>query len=365
MQPSDRTYPLKKPEGHRPPVPRWQLVFGDSIDTIHIVYIGIQHHSASDPTVSNAVEQCTNAILQWMRNEEHGPTASESFEVIDGDDNQGSRVWVCYWVDEIAYRRSLEALSLSSLFADLPSDARGEIGLWLETFSLPVTRLETNYSGLDYLPGLARLPNTTTQPHELTAYWGAARDRIPASAHDLFAEQEPAQADDATNGKGKHLVGSNTVNMVYIRSGQFWENCGEQEAEAYETRLEPTLEAGLRYLWENRDAGAMGLRYLRNTPPPSQSHDSSPPHKLKETCAAGFFTSLERLEEWAKTHKSHLAIYNGAMRHAKIFGDDRRFRTWHEVGILKEGEGRFEYINCTGNTGLIRSTRLREEALVN
>jgi hypothetical protein len=374
---SDRTYPLQKPEGHKPPVPRWQLTFGDSISTIHIAYIGLQQHSASTTrALASAIQQTTQDISQWVRNEEHGPATSESFEVIDGDDNQGSQIWVCYWADETAYRKSLEMLSPSLLHARLPPNIRGEIGIWLETFSLPVTRLETNYSGLDYLPGLARLPDTATQPHELTAYWGAARDRIPASAHDLFTEEEgeeeeeqQTQAPSEADGKGKHLVGSNTVNMVYIRSGQFWENCNEQETEAYETKLEPTLEAGLRYLWENREAGgAMGLRYLRNTttppsPTPPQQGSQPASRKLKETCAAGFFTSLSKLEGWAKTHKSHLAIYNGAMRHAKIFGDDRRFRTWHEVGILKGGEGRFEYVNCLGNTGMIRSVSMGEEKL--
>lgn len=360
MSSSERTYPLTKPDGHKPPVPRWQLLFGDTISAVHIAYIGIQQHDDDDENTSQAIASLTQRITSWVRDTDYGPSTSESFEVIDGDDTKGASIWVCYWTDEALYKTALHDLSLSSLHGDLPPSTRQDIGLWLETFSLPVTRLETNYSGLDYLPGLARLPSTTTQPHDLTAYWGAARDRIPASAHDLFTtnEDDAVRADDveimSLDGRGKHLVGVNRIHMVHIRSGQFWENCAEQEREAYEKKLEPTLEAGLRYLWQDRDAGAMGLRYLRNTAPSA----STPPAKRKETCAAGFFTSLAKLESWAKTHKSHLAIYNGAMRHAKIFGDDRLFRTWHEVGVLKEGEGRFEYVNCTGGTGVIRSLRL-------
>lgn len=347
-----RTYPLKKPDGHVPPVPRWQLIYDEVISAVHIAYIGIQKHS-EEPAVEQAVSQIADAVSRCTAGDDGAPSSFEIFEVIDGDDSKGSLVWVCYWIDEAAYKCGLEQLSPSSLYDTLPPAARADIGIWLETFTLPPARLETNYTGLDYLPGLGRLPNTTTQPHDITAYWGAARDRIPASAHDLFPGPSEQPAPTSLDGRGRRLTGTNTNNMVHIRTGQFWENCDEQETEAYERKLEPTLEAGMRYLWQDRSAGAMGLRYLRNTDIPS------PARKRRETCAIGFFTSLDKLEAWAKTHKSHLAIYNGAMRHARTFGSERRFRTWHEVGVLKGGEGRFEYVNCVGATGVIRFVALQ------
>lgn len=362
-----RTYPLKKPAGHVPPVPRWQLIFGETIAAVHISYIGIQRHS-SEPAVKEAIHRITDIVSRCIAGDgddddgSSAPAASEVFEVIKGNDTEGSLVWICYWTDEAAYRRSLDLLSPSSMYDTLPADTRADIGVWLETFTLPPTRFETNYTGLDYLPGLGRLPDTTTQPHDITAYWGAARDRIPASAHDLFPGATPQQPATSLDGKGRRLVGTNSNNLVHIRSGQFWENCDEQETEAYEKHLEPTLEAGLRYLWQDRDAGAMGLRYLRNTDTDTNTDAASRP-KRRETCVAGFFTSLDKLEGWAKTHKSHLAIYNGAMRHAKKFGGERRFRTWHEVGVLKEGEGTFEYVNCMGETGVIRFVALDADSV--
>lgn len=354
--PGQRTYPLKKPDGHVPPVPRWQLIFGDGINAVHIAYVGFQRHSG-EAAVEQAASQVIDTISQYITGSDAAPSTSEVFEVIEGHDTKGSLIWVCYWTDEASYKQGVTQLSPSTLHDSLPPDARTHIGIWLETFTLPPARLETNYTGLDYLPGLGRLPNTSTEPHDITAYWGAARDRIPASAHDLFpGDLQSTSPSSLADGRGKRFVGMNANNLVHIRSGQFWEYCDEQEAEAYEKNLEPTLEAGLRYLWQDRDAGAMGLRYLRNT------DVKSSPIKRKETCAAGFFTSLDKLEAWAKTHKSHLAIYNGAMRHAKKFGAERRFRTWHEVGVLKEGEGRFEYVNCSGDTGVIRFVALEEQA---
>lgn len=358
---AERTYPLKKPEGHVPPVPRWQLILGETISAVHVAYVGIQRHSVDDPAVEEAARRIADTISQQTASTNHvngdsvtAPSASEVFEVIDGDDAKGSLIWVCYWTDEAAYRRGLERLSPSALHDGISADAKGKMGVWLETFTLPPARLETNYTGLDYLPGLAQLPGTTAEPHDITAYWGAARDRIPASAHDLFpgATTPPESAGD---GRGVRLVGTNADNLVHIRSGQFWENCDEGEAEAYERHLEPTLEAGLRHLWKDRDQGAMGLRYLRNTTVEAAATST---YKRKETCVTGFFASLDKLEGWAKTHKSHLAIYNGALRHAKKFGGERRFRTWHEVCVLKQGEGRFEYVNCLGDTGVIRFVEL-------
>ncbi|KAL2687625.1 hypothetical protein Neosp_005187 [[Neocosmospora] mangrovei] len=138
---------------------------------------------------------------------------------------------------------------------------------------------------------------------------------------------------------------------------QFWENCGQEEADAYDRKLEPTLRSGLEYLWENSpDTGALGLRYLRN-----HDIDSPDDRPRKETCGAGFFTSLETLETWAKSHRSHLAIYRGAMAHYKAFGDRRKMRTWHEVSVLRGGDAKFEYLNCVPKTGVIRGIPLMAE----
>jgi hypothetical protein len=366
-----RTYPLKRPDGHQPPVPRWQLVFGLEVTNVHIAYIGVQRHSDAEDVI-RAGEQAINAVRGWIDKEaEDGFAVTEEFDVIDGDDAGNAHVWACYWADEAIYKSALEQLSLSKIHDALsPAAGRSSIGLWLETFTVPPSRLETNYTGLDYLPGVARLPNTTTEPHTLTAYWGAARDRIPDSAHDLFETKNSDEwyvrlvEEKHSAGAGRHILGTNADNLVHIRSGQFWETCDDVEADAYERQLEPTLEAGLRYLWENpSESGARGLRYLRNTDTANGSgnnNNSSEEEKenmrrpRRETCVAGYFTSLDKLEGWAKSHKSHLAIYHGAMRHAKVFGDTRRFRTWHEVVILKKGEARFEYVNCVDKTGVLR-----------
>ncbi|KXH57969.1 hypothetical protein CSAL01_02626 [Colletotrichum salicis] len=349
-----RTYPLRRPEGHRPPVPRWQLTLGKDVQKVFTAYIGVQpHRSAIDN--STAVKQATDAIEAWLSTDtEDRPLSAESFNHLEGDDAPNAHIWVLYWDDPVKGETSLHKLDFTSIYAKLAPENRMLVGLWRESFTTPISRLETNYSGLDYLPGLARLPETGTREHQLSAYWGAARDRIPASAHDLFEKDEDAditRPENIPGGVGQHFTGTNYHNMVHIRSGQFWENCCPEEAESYETELEPTLKAGLGYLWENREkGGAMGLRFLGN-----RDIDG---HTKKETCGAGFFTDLSSLEEWSKKHRSHLAIYIGAIKHAKTWGESRKFRTWHEVSVLKRGEATFEYLNCLPVTGVMRFVSL-------
>lgn len=86
----------------------------------------------------------------------------------------------------------------------------------MEHFIAPVERLETNYARLDHHPGLAQLPDTTQPGHDLTAYWGAGRDRIPASAHDRFeAPKDAIMPAEKPKGFGERLTGSNYENMCH------------------------------------------------------------------------------------------------------------------------------------------------------
>jgi hypothetical protein len=363
MSCSVRTHPYRKPKNHRVPVPRWTLSLPESVEHVYTLYIGIQQHSDEDET-KKATTRAIDACQQWLA-QDNGPATYESFTVLDNIYAKNIAVWVCYWSDASRYQSSIASLSLPSIQASLPESSRSSIGLWRESFTTNISRLETNYSGLDYLPGLAKLPEAETVEHTLSAYWGAARDRIPDSAHDLFLRlehQDMMKSDVVKNGLGKHLLGTNHSNLVHIRSGQWWENCSQIESDAYTQNLEPILRSGLHYLQFNpQDTGSIAVRYLQNN---SSLHDPNAVQS-KESCGAGFFRNLEDLEKWAHTHPSHLKIYKGAMSHYKEFGDQRRFRTWHEVSVIEEGKAEFEYVNCELEPGVkegirwVRSSEVR------
>lgn len=353
-----RKYPLNQPEGHEPPIPRWKLQLPNGADRVFTTYIGVQPHNREVSTL-DAARKAEDACSHWLQNASHAPVLAEKFVVDAGDDIKGSTTWVAYWMDADIWKKGLDDLNLPELYAQL-GDARSSVGIWSEAFETAAGRLETNYSGLDYLPGLGKIPGSDRQRHKLSAYWGAARDRLPGSGWDAFERVDEsicAPPSPTPAGFGERLVGTNYDNMTHIRSGQFWENTDDVERAAYEQKLEPTLMKGLDYLWENpSESGNCGLRFLRNL--------AADGHALRETCGAGFFRSLADLEKWSKSHPTHKAIYAGLMKHAKEFGPTRKLRTWHEVSILKKGEAHFDYVNCLPETGSIRFLKLKRSTLV-
>lgn len=384
-----RTFPLRQPLGHNPP-PRLHLRFPEDLKKVFTAYIGIQLHSTSLDHNQKSVDllkQPATQIQEWLTNPDFAPVSTEQFKLLDDNtthlhsnnpdseksDPQSdpksrsiiqSLIWVCYWTDETKYKASLEHLNLAQIYHSLDTLSRSNIGLWLESFTSDTSRLETVYSATDYLPGLARLPGTWTTHHMHTGYWGAARDRIPDSAGDLFegditdSSKELSTTNAVTKSLGAHITGTNPHNMVHIRSGQFWGNCSDEETDAYLNALEPKLRAGLSHLWSNpKETGSSGVRYLHNIAyalEPDTSGDDfiSTAHQTKEACVTAFFKNLSDLEGWAARHPSHLAIWAGAIKHGKRFGGERRLRTWHEVSVLKGGEAKFEYVNCVVGTGV-------------
>lgn len=394
-----RNFPLKQPANWKPPVPRWQLVLPDDTTSIQTLYIGVQCH---DSSTSPIFDQAISDIEEWLASLQNpdqiiAPSVVDKFVVEKGHDLPYTRVWTCYWTQQRSFDRATALLDLPKLHWSL-GDSRPSIGLWTESFITPIPRLETNYAGLHETPGLSRLPNTKREEHKLTAYWGAARDRVPESADDLFEMPGTSQDSNAKNdlhpyeklpnrtsdpaiqppdppptGFGQQLKGTNYDNVVHIRSGQCWNQCQEDERQAYETNLQKSLMKGMQYLWDDPlYTGTLGLRWLRNVAPSGssstpQSTDSpldipeqAPMKPINESSGAGFFRNLRDLEVWSSSHPTHKAIFAGAHAHARKWGPDRKFMTWHEVSILKAGEAKWEYVNCDPRTGVIRWVTMNE-----
>lgn len=160
----ERTYPLKKPKGHKPPVPRWSLKFPDSIREVYTLYMGVQSHHGNSQARSRA-ERIVDGLLSEpdLRH-----PVIDTFRVTNGFDLEGSKCWVAYWLDREGFEAALRKLDPEKVWMGLGND-RNDIGLWIEHFTAPIERLETNYARLDHKPGLAKLPNTEQPPHETTA----------------------------------------------------------------------------------------------------------------------------------------------------------------------------------------------------
>ena len=212
-QEQGRKYPLKRPSKHQVPVPRWTLKLPDDVTHIYTVYVGVQSHGGRRAATDKAEE----SIQDWLDNSSGKPTAVDGFRVTHGYDIVDSKVWVAYWTAPESFSSKVKSLDLMKLWNDLGSEKKN-IGLWCEYFITPLERLETNYASLKHQPGLAQIPGSEFPEHNLTAYWGAGRDRIPAAAYDLFKPPDDIDPpSSAPKGVGERLTGSNYDNMCHIR----------------------------------------------------------------------------------------------------------------------------------------------------
>ena len=146
------------------------------------------------------------------------------------------RISVFYWTSRVAAAAALRKLGLQSLYQSLQSENASAIGLWIESFTVPKERFETIYSGNDYHQGAGSLEKAAQIPHTFTGYWGAARDRIPASSDNNFVPQFTASTPNFGKDTRRRVVGGHNYDMLlHIRSGQYWERCQGEEREAYES----------------------------------------------------------------------------------------------------------------------------------
>lgn len=359
--------------------PRWMLELPEAVDEVFITYIGVQPRSQQTPpkgvftnlhphSATQAQSLANHEIEEWIL---HGcgadkPLLWERSYVETGYDVPDTEVWTLYWTDAAAGETALEILDLQKISSKLSSELG--VGLWRESYRAPKIRFETVYSGNDYQPGIAALEGAIQVTHKFTGYWGAARDRFPASAQDEFLPTKPAPVPNFTKDtKNRAISGCNADMLLHIRSGQWWARCSEDEKKAYETNLEPVLRKGMAYLEDNAaESGDFGLRFMRqlvsNRHVQLEERGKSDGRPRLETCSAGFFRSLKDLERWASQHQTHHKIFHGAHAHSAFFGKDTyKMRTWHEVAILKPGEVSFEYVNCEPRTGLLPFVSFEDE----
>lgn len=211
---TERKLPLKRPRNHKPPVPRWTLKLPEGVTHVYTLYVGVQRHT-EDRSASACMEDMVHNILKHA---DSSQPIVDTFRVTDGYDAEGAKVWVLYWTNEADYTAMVERLNLSRLWQDL-GPAKSAIGLWIERFVTPIERLETNYARLDHKPGVAQIPRCEQPSHGLTAYWGAGRDRLPASSHDSFDppdDKETAFPVKTPSGIGERIFGTNYQNMCHI-----------------------------------------------------------------------------------------------------------------------------------------------------
>lgn len=326
-----RRCPRRMPADWQPPVPAWMSDL-DAAQSAVVCCFGVQSKRAQH-----------ESELRGLR--EHFARLAARVERAWYLDAQGYRndVLVCYFGSPEAHGRA--AAQLADWW-ESPARLDDGVGYWLETFTAPRSHRETLFSADDRPAGLAVLGRSMIGPVAEHGYWGGARDRIPASAHDeLHATGRLRRTGRPT--AGRRLRVEPNANLCIIRSGQDFTDCTGRELDLYKGRVEPVLVKGMEFLRDHpEETGCYSCRFM--------SELGEAGARTGRTFGLASFLSLAHLEQWAALHPTHLAIFVEFLAMAQELGPAMRLRLWHEVYVLPAGEGhRFEYLNCHPQTGLL------------
>ena len=288
-----------RPEGHTPSAPAWCVVDFPELTAYSMIF-------SKGPGNAEILAELHAALTDGEDRPDHVERARVVNFTDEGDDAAEAQgdvetVFMAYWVDPAVYDRWRDRCGV----LERP-------GVYCETAIIPADRWETIAGTKRPLPGVRNL--TSVDLTELHDYWGAARDRMAASAEDPF---EAAQ--------GSPLP----ANLCLIRSGQKWDECLDDERTLYFTDIEPKLRAGIDFLANNPDTGCISSRFLRE-----QTIDGE---DLESTSFVGWFEDLASLEAWSRSHSTHLAIFHSFLSTVQLLGRPPKLRLWHEVSVLPEG----------------------------
>lgn len=334
-----RIYPMSRPAGHVPPIARYSSRFDHAPGRLAVLFVGM---AAADESLA------ARALADFLAAALAAPDAPGHLDRAAFTDLAGrvNRMAALYWPDRDAYVRWLEAPDVAAWRSG--SRARAEdFGQWWEPVSVAPERAET-IAFAEYRRGLSGCPFSRLEQMDQTGYWGAARDRIPASAWDRLdgdvARLVPLGAMPQT--RGARLAVRPPAGLAVIRSGVSWAACGPEQRDSYERNVRPKLDAGMDYLRRNPcEAGCPALRQVRLT--------DAAGAPLEEAYSLGHFLSLGHLEAWAMHHPTHLAIYHRALAERRKYQEALELRTYNEIYVLDHDAPDFEYVNCDPRTGLL------------
>lgn len=340
MSATDRKYPMKKPDGHVPPIPRFTARMTNDAPVITIVYMGAQSKSGDEVECLARL-----AEIDFLMAAESG---ADHRDYAKFTDTQGylTMFAVGYWRSPDVYDDWVATEQVSDWWFD-PGKDSGDIGYFRESMIVPSDYAETNIFK-EYVRGLSACPMSKIEPIDETGYWGAARDRFPASAYDQFEVPDTVKLDlmSGRNANQVRVKISPHQNFVVIRSGVTWQDCGDEQLQSFENNIKPKLDIGMTYLREHPlDTGCCSLRQV-------DVIDVNGSVAMEEF-SLGYFRSLADLEAWAHEHPTHLAIFTRAIAEREKYGEKLELRTYHEIYVLTAEGSQFEYVNCHGNTGLL------------
>ncbi|MGY2257726.1 phenylacetaldoxime dehydratase family protein [Pseudomonas sp. SDO55104_S430] len=332
-----RTQPAAMSEGHTPPFPAWATRFDPLIGQVVMAYFGVQ--SAATPGIE-ALEPITSLFSL--------PDGPGYWDPAHCQDAAGfhNLIAIAYWSDPVTFERWRQESGFDAWWND-PQRLTEQVGWFIEIVSPTADRFETLQASLGAPEGVSHLAKSLSDnPVQEHGYWGSVRDRFAIAQTDPLQGEKP----EASTFSGQSRVRlPGRQNLCLIRSGQDWAATRDKERHLYLQDIQPVLEEGMTYLRDQgRALGCLSCRFMRVL-------DTTTGEPLEKSFGLAHFDDLAHLEEWAKTHPTHLAIFGGFMRYVRALDFQVALRLYHEVSVIPADAQCFEYINCHPGSGLLRS----------
>jgi aldoxime dehydratase len=205
---------------------------------------------------------------------------------------------------------------------------------WREAFAMEDKRFETLHSTPN-AHGVSVSAEHIEGPTREHGYSGGMRDRIPQSELEPLSALQGAERSD--NGTRTRLV--LPQNTCVIRSGQNWGACDDAQRAFYLEKVHPVLQEGMRFLRdEGADSGCLLMRFAECC-----DTDWQP---ITQSFGLGYARDIAVFENWARSHPTHVAIFDTFMQMVEQFGENLTLQLWHEVTVVGKAGIDCEYINC-------------------
>ena len=250
-----------------------------------------------------------------------------------------------YCADHLAYAKWWQSPDTRDKWQALISAPDEDTGYWRE--ELLTHNQHFNYAAgvEDKVASAALLP---LAPSKTFGYWGAYRDRLPASADDEFASpyaDVPPVINRET--KGRRVSVQIPDNLCLIREGQGWGNCEPEEKAIWDQHMAGVVNEWVDFLASDpHQTGCLSVRKCREV---EVLTGSGQPRQSQ----IAFLLSLGHIEHAARTHSTHLAVHKSFIQMYREPKFEPKMHVWVEVHILKQSDLETEYINCHNKTGLL------------
>ncbi|ODU01398.1 MAG: phenylacetaldoxime dehydratase [Pseudonocardia sp. SCN 72-86] len=325
----ERTRPRRIPDDYQPPYPAFVARSRPEVQRVVMAYFGLQFGDADPAAALAALDDAFGGT--------DGPGHHERTRHVD--ESVHEIVCIAYWDEPETFDRWF-ADHRETWVGD--SAAADGLGRWIEVIRPAAEEYETLFSSLGRPEGIAVVADGFSADIQEHGYWGGMRDRIPLSQHDAM----PPVGEPVVERDGARVRVRPAGGLCLIRSGQDYADTEGDERAMYLGDVEPPLRTGMDFL--RADGGAVGCyanRYLTVLDADGATTD--------RTFGMSWWRSLDKLERWAESHPTHVAIFGAAMKYLSTMGPAAKLRLYHEVSVVPADGQHFEYVNCDERTGLL------------